>query len=337
MQQLLDRFDPAVLPTGPWLIWTERVRGRGAARRRYRRDVGIVDEDIVAVRAASDIVAIITKYTQLRRSGSRWVGLCPFHAEKTPSFSVNQELGVYRCWGCQVSGDAITFIREKEQLDFVAAVELLAGWAGITLRYDDKDQGAGRMRRAKLVDAVASAVAWYHERLLSAPDAAVPRRYLRERGRTGDGGRAGFGAGGELLAGWAGITRRYDDKDQGAGRMRRAKLVDAVASAVAWYHERLLSAPDAAVARRYLRERGLTGDEVRAFQIGWAPEGWDTLVKALRLPDDIVEESGIGFVHRPRRQPDRFRGRTLFPNLDATRDAVVFGARVMPPSHPPPP
>src|SRR3546814_3276533 len=106
MQQLLDRFDPAVLPTGPWLIWTERVRGRGAARRRYRRDVGIVDEDIVAVRAASDIVAIITKYTQLRRSGSRWVGLCPFHAEKTPSFSVNQELGVYRCWGCQVSGDA---------------------------------------------------------------------------------------------------------------------------------------------------------------------------------------------------------------------------------------
>src|SRR3546814_10187062 len=95
----------------------------------------------------------ITKYTQLRRSGSRWVGLCPFHAEKTPSFSVNQELGVYRCWGCQVSGDAITFIREKEQLDFVAAVELLAGWAGITLRYDDKDQGAGRMRRAKMVDA----------------------------------------------------------------------------------------------------------------------------------------------------------------------------------------
>src|SRR3546814_17128558 len=103
--------------------------------------------------------------------------------------------------------------------------------------------------------------------------------------------------------------------------MRRAKLVDAVASAVAWYHERLLSAPDAAVARRYLRERGLTGDEVRAFQIGWAPEGWDTLVKALRLPDDIVEASGIGFVTRTRRQPDRFRGRLLFPNFDAKRNA----------------
>src|SRR3546814_13105161 len=73
--------------------------------------------------------------------------------------------------------------------------------------------------------------------------------------------------------------------------MRRAKLVDAVASAVAWYHERLLSAPDAAVARRYLRERGLTGAEVRAFQLGSSPAGWDTLVTAIRLPGDICERS----------------------------------------------
>ena len=60
--------------------------------------MGIVDDDIVAVREATDIVGVITKYTQLRRSGQRWVGLCPFHGEKTPSFSVNQELGLYRCW-----------------------------------------------------------------------------------------------------------------------------------------------------------------------------------------------------------------------------------------------
>ena len=95
--------------------------------------MGIVDEDIVAVRDATDIVAVITKYTQLRRTGQRWVGLCPFHAEKTPSFSVNQELGLYRCWGCQVRGNVITFVREVEHLDFVGAVELLAGWAGMTL------------------------------------------------------------------------------------------------------------------------------------------------------------------------------------------------------------
>ena len=144
--------------------------------------MGIVDEDIVALRDATDIVAVITRYTQLRRSGQRWVGLCPFHGEKTPSFNVNQELGLYRCWGCQVRGDVITFVREMEHLDFVGAVELLAGWAGMTLRYSDKDEGESRRRRHRLVAAMEQAVDWYHERLLSAPDAAVARKYLRERG-----------------------------------------------------------------------------------------------------------------------------------------------------------
>ena len=95
---------------------------------------------------------------------------------------MNQDLGLYRCWGCQVRGDAITFIREVEHLDFVAAVELLAGRAGITLRYSDQGEGESRKRRARLVAAVEQAVDWYHERLLSAPDAAVARKYLRERG-----------------------------------------------------------------------------------------------------------------------------------------------------------
>jgi len=218
--------------------------------------VGIVDEDIQAVRAATDIVQVVTKYTQLRRSGSRWVGLCPFHGEKTPSFNVNQELGLYRCWGCQVRGDAITFVREVEHLDFVAAVELLAGWAGVTLRYSDKDEGQGRKRRHVLVAAVEQAVEWYHQRLLVAPDAAV--------------------------------------------------------------------------ARKYLRERGLTGDEVRAFRIGWAPEGWDEMTKALRLPDDVVKDTGLGYLNRNGRQTDAFRGRILFPIFDANGDAVGFGGRVMP-------
>jgi DNA primase len=218
--------------------------------------MGIVDDDIVAVREATDIVAVITKYTQLRRSGQRWVGLCPFHAEKTPSFSVNQELGLYRCWGCQVRGDAITFIREVEHLDFVGAVELLAGWAGITLRYSDKGEGETRKRRARLVHAVEQAVDWYHQRLLSAPDAAV--------------------------------------------------------------------------ARKYLRERGLTGDEVRAFRIGWAPDEWQALVQALKLPDDVVRDTGLGYLNRNDRQTDAFRGRILFPIFDANGDAVGFGGRLMP-------
>ena len=218
--------------------------------------MGIVDDDIVAVRDATDIVAVITKYTQLRRTGQRWVGLCPFHAEKTPSFSVNQELGLYRCWGCQVRGDVITFVREVEHLDFVGAVELLAGWVGITLRYSDKGEGESRQRRARLVKAVEQAVDWYHERLLSAPDASV--------------------------------------------------------------------------ARKYLRERGLSGEEVRAFRTGWAPDGWDEMVRALKLPDDVVRDTGLGYLNRNNRQTDAFRSRILFPIFDANGDAVGFGGRVMP-------
>ena len=233
-----------------------RARGRCRPRPLPFDDVGIVDEDIVAVRAATDLVAVVSKYTQLRRSGQRWVGLCPFHGEKTPSFNVNQELGLYRCWGCQVRGDAITFVREIEHLDFVPAVELLAGWAGITLRYSDKDEGEGRKRRGRLTAAVEQAVDWYHERLLSAPDASA--------------------------------------------------------------------------ARKYLRERGLTGDEVRAFRIGWAPEAWDSLVKALKLPDDVVRDTGLGYLNRSGRQTDAFRARILFPIFDANGDAVGFGGRVMP-------
>ena len=89
--------------------------------------MGIVDEDILRVREVTDIVALITQYTQLKRVGQRWSGLCPFHSEKTPSFSVNASEGFYYCFGCKEHGDAITFVRNMEHLDFVGAVERLAG------------------------------------------------------------------------------------------------------------------------------------------------------------------------------------------------------------------
>ena len=123
---------------------------------------------------------------------------------------------------------------------------------------------------------------------------------------------------------------RYTDRDQGEGRKRRAKLIDAVAKAVAWYHERLLSAPDAARARGYLRERGLTGDEVRAYQIGWAPEGWDELARALRLPDELLYEAGLARKNSRGRPNDFFRGRVLFPIFDVQGDPVAFGGRILP-------
>jgi DNA primase len=218
--------------------------------------VGIVDEDVAAVREASDMVAVVSQYVQLKRVGRRWQGLCPFHAEKSPSFSVNAEEHFWYCFGCQAKGDVITFVREIEHLDFVGAVEWLAAKSGYTLRYTDRQQGEGRKRRERLVEA-----------------------------------------------------------------MRRA---------VDWYHERLLTAPDGGEARGYLRSRGLDGDTVRTYQIGWAPDDWDALCKALSLPVDILRDTGLGFVNRRNRAQDTFRARVLFPIYDAQGDPIGFGGRVLP-------
>ena len=148
--------------------------------------MGIVDEDIARVRESTDLVAVVSGYTQLKRVGQRWSGLCPFHNEKSASFSVNQAEGLYHCFGCKASGDAITFMREKEQLDFVGAVEALANRAGIALRYTERDEGEGRKRQARLFDLTDKAADWYHERLRNGPDAAAARRYLRSRGFDAD-------------------------------------------------------------------------------------------------------------------------------------------------------
>jgi DNA primase len=149
--------------------------------------VGIVDEDIAKVRANTDFAALAGEHLALRRVGMRWVGLCPFHTEKTPSFSINAELGMYYCFGCGAKGDAITFVREVEHLDFVEAVEKLAARAGISLRYDSEATSRDHQRRSRIHENLEAAIAWYHDRLLSSADAAGARAYLRrERGYDGD-------------------------------------------------------------------------------------------------------------------------------------------------------
>lgn len=218
--------------------------------------MGIVAEDIVRVRDSTDLVALVSRHLALRRVGTSWMGLCPFHGEKTPSFSVSPDKGFFHCFGCGKSGDAITFVMEMEHLDFAPAVEQLAATAGITLRYDDRDRGAGRRERTRLVEAMGDAVEWYHQRLLSAPDAGP--------------------------------------------------------------------------ARSYLRSRGLDSETVRRYRIGWAPDDWDTLARALSRHGDALVKAGLVFVNRRGRKQDFFRGRILFPIFDAQGDPVSFGGRIMP-------
>jgi DNA primase len=224
--------------------------------------VGIPDEEVAQVRAATDIVALISEHAALKKVGRRWSGLCPFHTEKTPSFSVNAEEGFYYCFGCHQSGDAITFVRAMEHLDFVDAVRLLADRAGITL---------------------------------------------------------------------------HEDSESARDHKRRSELLDAMEQAVAWYHERLLRSPDAGPARDYLRSRGYDGDVVRQFRLGWAPDDWDALVKALRLPAKVLSDTGLGFVNRRGRPQDFFRGRILFPICDPSGHPVALGGRILPsrPGQPP--
>ncbi|HLY81654.1 MAG TPA: DNA primase [Acidimicrobiales bacterium] len=219
--------------------------------------MGIAEEDVARVRAATDFVHLAGEHMALRRVGTRWSGLCPFHGEKTPSFSINAEQGLYYCFGCGAKGDVITFVRETEHLDFVEAVEKLAARAGIALRYDDAAAGHEHQQRSRLHDALGAAIEWYHQRLLSAADAAPARAYLRG-------------------------------------------------------------------------ERGYDGELVRRYQLGWAPEGWDTLVRALRLPDDVLREAGLAFLNRTGRTTDSFRGRLLFPIFDAAGKPVGIGGRILP-------
>ena len=224
--------------------------------------MGIHDDDVARVREAADIVAVIGEYVQLKRVGRRWQGLCPFHAEKTPSFSVNAEMGVYHCFGCKVSGDAITFIREVEHADFPEAVERLAGRSGITLRYTSPGEGMDRLKRGRLTEALEQAVEWYHQRLLTAPDAGQARGYLRQR--------------------------KYD------------------------------------------------GDVVRQYKIGWAPDEWDALATGMGVGTDkgvspqVFSDAGLGFRNKGGRIQDSFRGRVLFPIFDPSGKPVGFGGRVLP-------
>jgi DNA primase len=134
----------------------------------------------------------------------------------------------------------------------------------------------------------------------------------------------------EVLAAKAGIQVRYDQAAVSRDHQRRDRLVEVMKQAVEWYHQRLLAGDDGAAARSYLRSRGYDGDVVRQFQLGWAPDDWDALARTLKVPDDILRDTGLGFVNRRNRQQDAFRGRVMFPIFDSRGEPVAFSGRALP-------
>lgn len=215
----------------------------------------ISEGEIAQLRAATDIVALISEQVALKKTGLRWSGLCPFHGEKTPSFSVNAEQGLYYCFGCRASGDAIKFVRETQHLDFRDALQYLADKAGMEL---------------------------------------------------------------------------HDDATSAPARKERQGFMDAMARTVDWYHDRLMNSPDAGRARQYLRSRGIDGETVRQFKIGWAPDEWDALAKALNLSAPILTGTGLGFVNSRGNRQDALRARIIFPIFDTSGKPIALGGRVLP-------
>jgi DNA primase len=141
------------------------------------------DESVEAVKAAASIVDLVETRTRLRKVGGRYTGLCPFHDEKTPSFSVSAERGTYHCFGCGVGGDAISFVRETEGLDFVGAIEWLADRFRVQLEYEEASPHADaeRRRRDRLFALLEQAAAYYERLLWEGEDGAPAREYLASR------------------------------------------------------------------------------------------------------------------------------------------------------------
>ena len=141
------------------------------------------DESVEAVKAAASIVDLVETRTRLRKVGGRYTGLCPFHEEKTPSFSVSPDRGTYHCFGCGVGGDAISFVRETESLDFVGAVESLAERFRVPIEYEDSSPRADaeRRRRERLYAVLEQAASYYERLLWEGEDGAAAREYLASR------------------------------------------------------------------------------------------------------------------------------------------------------------
>jgi DNA primase len=144
----------------------------------------ISPESLERVKQAADIVEVVSAHTDLRRQGARWVGLCPFHEERTPSFSVDAQEKLYHCFGCGVGGDTIKFVQEKEGLGFAEAVELLADRYGVELEREKEDPRAEarRQQRRRLEELLDRTAAFYATFLWDSEEAGRARDYMAERG-----------------------------------------------------------------------------------------------------------------------------------------------------------
>jgi DNA primase len=207
----------------------------------------------------SDIVDVIDSYVPLKRAGKDYKACCPFHEEKTPSFTVSVDKQFYHCFGCGAHGSAIGFLMDYEHMSFVEAVEDLAARAGLK----------------------------------------VPKE--------------------------AGVVSGLD-KDTGT------ELLEIVREASRFYRLQLREHPQAGRAVEYLKGRGITGEIAHEFGLGFAPDGWDNLLRALGKDEasrEAMARAGLAVKKEGGGYYDRFRDRIMFPIEDHRGRVVAFGGRVL--------
>ncbi len=148
----------------------------------------IPEETLQQVLAATDIVDLVGRSVKLRRAGTNWVGLCPFHNEKSPSFNVRPSTNSYHCFGCGAGGNAFRFVMENDGLTFMEAVKRLADSAGIRIEEEvwDANAEAAAKLRSSLLRVHKEISAWYHQLLMKHPMADAARQYLKKRGITAE-------------------------------------------------------------------------------------------------------------------------------------------------------
>ncbi|MEK3731170.1 MULTISPECIES: DNA primase [Paenibacillus] len=221
---------------------------------------GIPDEVIEAVLAKADIVDTVSRYVNLTKQGKYLKGLCPFHSEKTPSFTVTPERQIFYCYGCGKGGNAIKFRMEIEGFSFPEAVKTMAEENDISM---PEGQGVP----------------------------VIPRNPEKER------------------------------------------LLEAYELSAKLYHFLLKNTEHGTEAMRYLRSRGMSDKMIDQFQIGYAPDRWDTLVQFLEKRSFDLKEMEKGGLLSARHEQDgyldRFRGRIMFPIHDRTGNVIAFAGRIL--------
>ena len=216
------------------------------------------------LRSRSDIVQIVSGYVSLKKNGRRHLGLCPFHSEKTASFSVDGERQLFYCFGCKAGGDVITFVMNIERLSFPEAVEMLA-------------------ERAHLP-----------------------------------------------------VPELEEDPEYERRRSQKERLLEANRQAARFYHD-LLYRPEGAASLAYLKKRGLSAGIITKFGLGASPDSWTSLSDHLLSQGFTLEElslAGLTYVSADRAGPkpryhDVFRSRAMFPIIDAHRNVIAFGGRLL--------